>query len=100
MGATTCQDLMANEVNRSGGQCPIDTLTLDKSPVGVNVKLEISISATTAVLPTVSGSDVSGESVDHNPRQPGKATADGRSLVGLWGPRHEGLLDTLPLSSC
>ena len=56
------------------------------------------ISATAAVLPTVSGSDVGGESVDNNSCQPGKASADGRFVVRLWSSWHEGGSDTLSRS--
>ena len=56
------------------------------------------ISATAAVLPTVSGSDISGESVDNNSCQPGKTSTDGRSVVRLWSSWHEGGFDTLSQS--
>ena len=56
------------------------------------------ISATAAVLPTVSGSDVGGESVDNNSCQPGKASADGRFVVRLRSSWHEGGSDTLSQS--
>ena len=105
----TCFDLMPLEVERSDAQCFRLMLRFFEARivccadclrafVFLPIKGRLRFSVTTAVLPTVSGSDIRGESVDHNTCQPGKDAADGCSLVRLWGSGHEGRLDTFSLS--